>query len=209
MPQAWSGRYAPMENFNHTLFLWMNAPEHPSSLLITIATLFAEYAILVIPIFMGLAWMRGGERTRKVLLEAAASGLAGLLINQVIGLVWQHPRPFVIGLGHTYLSHAADSSFPSDHLTLMWAVAFSLLLHRSPRPAGVTLALLGLPVAWARIYLGVHFPFDMVGAALVAGLSAWLALREERWYVPLAYRLGTGIHHTLFRRLIARGWVKD
>ena len=45
------------------------------------------------------------------------------------------------------------------------------------------LALLGLPMAWARIYLGVHFPLDMVGAALVAVLSAWLCFREERWFV--------------------------
>lgn len=195
-----------MENLNHAFFLWMNAPEHPNALLLTVATVFAEYAIWTIPIFMGVAWLRGGERTRKVLLEAAASGLAGLLINQLIGLVWQHPRPFMVGLGHSYLAHAADSSFPSDHLTLIWAVAFSFLMHQSPRTAGLILALLGLPVAWARIYLGVHFPLDMVGAAMVAGLSAWLALREVRWYMPVSYRLGTRIYQTLFGPLIARGW---
>jgi undecaprenyl-diphosphatase len=49
-----------------------------------------------------------------------------LLINQVIILLWQHPRPFVIGLGHTYLAHAADSSFPSDHLTLLCIPVSSL-----------------------------------------------------------------------------------
>lgn len=35
----------------------------------------------------------------------------------------------MIGLGHTLITHAADSSFPSDHLTLLWAVAFSFLMH--------------------------------------------------------------------------------
>lgn len=113
----------------------------------------------------------------------------------------------MIGLGHTLIPHAADSSFPSDHLTLLWAVAFSFLMHRSPRLAGMALALLGLPVAWARIYLGVHFPLDMVGAALVAGLSAWLAFREMRVYLPATCRLALCVHRVLFGKLIQIGWV--
>jgi undecaprenyl-diphosphatase len=197
-----------MEDFNHALFLLLNASEHPSTLLLVIATFFAEYVIWVIPAIIGIGWLRGSEHTRKVLLEAAASGLAGLLINQIIGLVWQHPRPFLIGLGHTLIPHAADSSFPSDHLTLLWAVAFSFLMHRSPRTAGLILALLGLPVAWARIYLGVHFPLDMVGAALVAVLSAWLAFRELRLYLPAAYNLSLNLHRILFAKLIQIGWVR-
>lgn len=197
-----------MEDFNHALFLWLNAPEHPHALLLAVATFFAEYAIWVVPALIGIGWLRGNEHTRKILLEATASGLAGLLINQLIGLVWQHPRPFMIGLGHTFIPHAADSSFPSDHLTLLWAVAFSFLMHRSPRMSGMTLALLGLPVAWARIYLGVHFPLDMLGAALVAALSAWLAFRAVRFYLSPTYSLATRIHRSLFGKLIVWGWVR-
>ncbi|WP_295754320.1 undecaprenyl-diphosphatase [Undibacterium sp.] len=197
-----------MEDINHALFLWLNAPEHPSTLLLAIATFFAEYAIWALPVIIGFGWLRGNEHTRKILLDATASGLAGLLINQIIGLVWQHPRPFMIGLGHTLIPHAADSSFPSDHLTLLWAVAFSFLMHRSPRLAGMALAFLGLPVAWARIYLGVHFPLDMVGAALVAGLSAWLAFREMRVYLPATYRLALSVHRVIFEKFIQIGWVR-
>ncbi|WP_034296935.1 undecaprenyl-diphosphatase [Herbaspirillum sp. RV1423] len=197
-----------MENFNHTLFLWLNAPEHPGTLLLAIATVFAQYAIWVVPVIIAIGWLRGSERTRKVLLEATASGLAGLLINQIIGLVWQHPRPFMIGLGHTLIPHAADSSFPSDHLTLLWAVAFSFLMHRSPRLAGIALALLGLPIAWARIYLGVHFPLDMVGAGLVSMLSAWLAFREVHLYLPATYNVALRVHRKLFGNFIQRGWVR-
>ena len=114
----------------------------------------------------------------------------------------------MIGLGHTFIPHAADSSFPSDHLTLLLAVAFSFLMHRRLRVAGRTLAFLGLPVAWARIYLGVHFPLDMIGAALVAALSAWLAFREGRLYLPPAYNLTTGLHGVFFSKLIKLGWVR-
>ena len=108
-----------MESLNHTFFLWLNAPEHPSALALTLATFFAEQLIWAVPLLIGIGWLRGGEPTRKTMLVASASGLLGLLINQIIGLAWLHPRPFMIGLGHTLIPHVADSSFPSDHLTLL------------------------------------------------------------------------------------------
>ena len=196
-----------MEEFNQSLFLLINAPAHPAPVLLAIAKLFAEDVIWLVPLSLMAGWLRGGERTRKLMLEAALSGVVGLLIAQAIGLVWQHPRPFMIGLGHRLIPHVADSSFPSDHLTLMWSVAFSLLVHRESRAAGVLLALLGLPVAWARIYLGVHFPLDMVGAAVVAGLSAWLCFREARWLVDPVFPWTTALYRGLFAPLIRRGWI--
>jgi undecaprenyl-diphosphatase len=150
----------------------------PKSFCITACHFFAERLIWAIPILIGISWLRGREETRKAMLIATASGLLGLLINQIIGLVWLHPRPFMIGLGHTLIPHVADSSFPSDHLTLWWAVTFSLAMQRGPRMAGLILAPLGIPIAWARIYLGVHFPFDMFGAVIVAWLSVAVITRS-------------------------------
>lgn len=194
-----------MESLNQTLFFWLNAPEHPGTLALMMATFFAERFIWAIPLLIGIGWLRGNENTRKVMLVATASGLLGLLVNQLIGLAWTHPRPFMIGLGHTLIPHAADSSFPSDHLTLWWAVAFSPLLQRCPRNAGITLTLLGVPIAWARIYLGVHFPFDVLGAVAVAVFSAWLAVRGAHWYLNSIYRLASDIHRRFFGKLIAWG----
>ncbi|RUQ33150.1 MAG: undecaprenyl-diphosphatase [Candidatus Competibacteraceae bacterium] len=198
-----------MEPFNQALFLWLNAPEHPNPLWVALATIFAEWLIWAVPLLIGIGWLWGGENTRKAMLVATASGLLGLLVNQIIGLAWVHPRPFMIGLGHTLIPHVADSSFPSDHLTLWWAVAFSLLLQRGSQRSGATLALSGIPIAWARIYLGVHFPLDMLGAAVIAALSASLTLHTVRWYLGPTYQLATRIHHWLFARLITLGWVRE
>ena len=196
-----------MEHLNHTLFLWLNAPAYPGLLMLTLAKFFGEYAIFVVPLLLAAGWLRGNEHSRKIWLEASVSMLAGLLINQFIALLWPHPRPFMLGLGHNLIAHAANSSFPSDHLTGLWAFSFSLLMHRSQRMTAVALILLGLPMAWARIYLGVHFPLDMLGAALVAGFSAWLALVGTRLYMAPLYRLTIAIHRALFGALIKRGWV--
>lgn len=198
-----------MNEFNHNLFLWINAPEAPNVIILGIAIFFAKYAIWMVPTLIGIAWLRCGEHTRKVLLEATASGMAGLLINQLIGFVWEQPRPFMINLGNTFIDHAPDSSFPSDHLTLLWAIAFSFLIQRHPKAAGVTLTLLGLPVAWARIYVGVHFPLDIAGAFLVATLSAWLAMRESKWYLQPLFSHVNRVNHFIFDRLIKKGWVHE
>lgn len=197
-----------MQEINEALFLLINAPASPNAILLSIAKVLADQAIWLAPMALIIGWFRGSERTRKLMLEATASGLAGLLINQLIGLLWQHPRPFMVGLGHTFIPHVADSSFPSDHLTLLWSIAFSFLMHQRPRLAGMVLALLGVPVAWARIYLGVHFPLDMVGAALVAVSSAYFCFREERWFLDRVYRWTSAIYRQLFAVPIRRGWVR-
>lgn len=198
-----------MRELNETLFLLLNASPHPNELLVLVAKFLADYAIWLVPLTLVAGWLRGNNHLRKLMLEAIAAGLAGLLLAQMIGLVWQHPRPFMIGLGQTLIPHAADSSFPSDHLTLLWAVAFSFLMHQKPRSAGMVLALLGIPMAWARIYLGVHFPLDMVGAATVAGLSAWLCFREARWFAGPIFGYAIAVYRYLFAPLIRRGWVRE
>lgn len=196
-----------METFNTALFLLINAPDDPNVVMLMAAKSFAEYVIWLVPVVLVVGWLRGGQRTRKLMLQATVAGLGGLLINQVIGWVWQHPRPFMIGLGHTFLHHAADSSFPSDHLTLLWAVSVSFLMHQRLRLAGALLTTLGLPMAWARIYLGVHFPLDMVGAAMVAGVSAWLCFCSERWWAGPVFQWASTLYRHIFAPLIRRGWV--
>lgn len=193
-----------MESYNRAWFLWMNASAHPALSEVYAAVFFAEAVILLIPAILVLGWMRRGESIRKVLLEASVAGMGGLIINQLIALMWQHPRPFVVGLGHTLIHHAADSSFPSDHLTLIWAVALSFTWHPPMRRMGVWLVLLGLPVAWARIFLGVHYPFDMIGALGVAWLAAWLAYASAPWYIPTIFKWAMLTHHHIFRMINVR-----
>lgn len=198
-----------MEHLNQSLFLLLNAAPGASEIVVETARFLADSLIWVVPAGLILGWMRGSSATRQVLIAATVSGLAGLLINQLIGLVWYHPRPFEAGIGQTQIQHVQDSSFPSDHLTLIWAIAFSLLLHEQPRLAGWALVLLGVPVAWARIYLGVHFPLDMLGAALVALSSAWLILGEEHRFIAPLMRLLLPGYRTMFAGLIWRGWVRQ
>lgn len=196
-----------MELWNTALFLSLNAGDPPNHIARLLALLFADYAIFLVPLMLVVGWLRGDASRRKLMLEATASGLFALLINQAIGLVWQHPRPFMIGLGHTLVPHVADSSFPSDHLTLLLAIAFTFVISARWLVCGVILLVLALPVAWARIYLGVHFPLDMAGAAVVAAAGAVSCFGLRKLFVEPVFSRAEPIYRWLFAPLIRRGWV--
>jgi undecaprenyl-diphosphatase len=194
-----------MDHWNTALFLLLNASDPPNPIARMLATLFADYVIFLVPLMLVAGWLRGDASRRKLMLEATACGLFALLINQAIGLVWQHPRPFMIGVGHTLIPHVADSSFPSDHLTLLLAVAFTFVIRARWLICGVILLVLALPVAWARIYLGVHFPLDMAGAAVIAAASAAMCFVLRN--IQPVFQHAEPLYRWLFAPLIRRGWV--
>jgi undecaprenyl-diphosphatase len=196
-----------MNELNEALFLWLNAATHAPILAVVTAKFFAGYAVLLIPLALLAGWLRGDEATRKLMLEGATAGLSALLVAQMIGMVWPHPRPFALGMGNQLIPHAPNASFPSDHLTLVWAVSFSFLMHGPTRIPGLLLALLGLPIAWARIYVGVHWPLDMLGAAGMSLLIAWLCMGAQRGVIEPIYPKVNGLYQWLFAPLIRRGWV--
>ena len=173
-----------MEQWNQMVFLFLNAKLDASAADIEFAKFIAEDLICIMPFILVIAGLRGlwreGRSAYLDMVGAAMSGLLGLIINYFISLTWYHPRPLEMGIGQTLVTHIQDSSFPSDHLTLIWSVAFSLLLHKQQRWIGLFIALLGIPVAWARIYIGVHFPLDIIGAAIVGLVSAGLIFYFER-----------------------------
>lgn len=198
-----------MEQWNITQFLWMNAGDHPDSLTVLLAAIFADYAIFLVPLMLVIGWLSGDAPRRTLMLEATAGGLFALLINQLIGMVWQHPRPFMIGMGHTLIPHVADSSFPSDHLTLLLAVAFCFVIRARWLVCGVVLLALSLPMAWSRIYLGVHFPLDMVGAAFVGFISAAILFGVRKTVVARLLAPAERLYHWVFSACIRRGWLRQ
>ena len=196
-----------LDEFNRSLFLLINGPAEPGAAMLLLARGCAALLVLAVPLYLASAWLRGGEGRRAPLLEAALACALGFAVSAALGALWPHPRPFMLPLGHALMSHAATPSFPSNHLTGIWSVAFSLLLHSKQRTAGIWLALLGLPVAWARLSLGIHFPLDMVGAALVAAASAAVLHLVLPGLVSLLLPPANAVYRRIFAPLIRRGWV--
>jgi undecaprenyl-diphosphatase len=198
-----------LESVNQAWFLQLNADLSTVSWKLNIAAVMADYLIYLIPLVLIASWCWGNESQRDAALKACVVTFAALGIAQIVGFFWPHPRPFMMGIGHTFIPHASDSSFPSDHATVFAGVALTLLFANWRSFAAWVLLALGTCVAWARIFLGVHFPLDMAGAVLVV-LIAWMAV------TPMWRRLGktltkrtTGIYRVLLAHPIALGWVRQ
>ncbi|MEW1656816.1 phosphatase PAP2 family protein [Streptomyces sp. NPDC093707] len=118
-----------------------------------------------------------------------AAGLA-LLVNVPIRGFVERPRPFKDHAGLAVLIPGkTDFSFVSDHATLTMAVGVGLFVaHRRFGLVGIGLALLE---GFCRVYLGVHYPTDVVGGfALGTAVALLLAPLAQAVLVPLMTAVG-------------------
>lgn len=196
-----------MEALNQSLFLWINASD-PTVLSLMTARFLANGLVYLFPAYLVVDWLRADTAGREALLQAALTLVLALAFATLIRHFWFHPRPFTLPLGHQYAPHAANASFPSNHLSFIWGLCAGLMLHPARRRAGWVLGLIGLSVAWARIYLGVHWPLDMAGALAIALLSAWLLRPLRPRAIPALRRAIEPLYRRVFCWPIKKGWVR-
>ncbi|GHE72622.1 undecaprenyl-diphosphatase [Camelimonas fluminis] len=170
-----------MTDIDQSIFSILNAGPAPNGIVVWLAIVAARYVILAIPVYMAFLWIGGGRRDRlTVIALLLALGMA-LAVSYLIGQAAFRPRPFMLGLGHQLIEHRESASFPSNHGLAFAVWASVMFMLRRFRVAWIAV-LLGVIVAWSRIYLGVHFPFDMLGAVLIAipiaMASLWVMARH-------------------------------
>lgn len=121
---------------------------------------------------LALALARRSPRTFVLVLlaDAAAEGVADALKAIVAS---HRPRGYdpLVAVPHTH-------AFPSGHATVSFACA-TVLSVLAPRaaPAFVVLA---AAIGYSRLYLGVHWPLDVVGGAAIGVATALLLLAAVR-----------------------------
>jgi undecaprenyl-diphosphatase len=121
-------------------------------------------------------------QNQRIAATAVFSVAIALGIAWLAGHLYSEARPFVSDSDTTLLiSHSADNSFPSDHATFAAAIAGVLLIGRPPLGAIALIAVIA--VAVARVYVGVHWPGDVVVALVIGFGTGWLLMKAERLLV--------------------------
>ncbi len=178
-----------LENIDANLFLWLNG----------FAESWLDYFLgwptfLGDPIFLApvvltflLIWNRRGTlRTMSLIL--VASLLGGILVRLLKGLCGRQ-RPYNHFLPrwesgeidlHYLFSAPVRNAFPSGHSALVIGVVVALHCIYGRRM--IFLYPLAMVVALSRVYVGAHYPGDVLGGMVVGGSVSWLVVTGfKRW----------------------------
>ena len=200
-----------MEALDQSLFLWINATPDSPMWLLKLATFTAKDLILIVPILSMIFWFWGSagqmKARRQLVIKVTIAIAAGLLLSWLIGKIYPHDRPFVSGIGYNFLHHKENYSFPSNHGTIIFTFALGFLFWHRLR-SGIALLAIGMAIAWSRVYLGVHWPLDMVGGFLVALLSC--AVTQLIWSGcgTFIYHRLHQLHRIVFATFIRKEWIR-
>jgi undecaprenyl-diphosphatase len=151
-----------------------------------------KWAVPIMAVATVALWLLarpGSERKWKVASACAlASAGLGLLINQLIAQIWHRQRPFATHTdAHVWGSRSHDPSFPSDHASAAFGIAFAVLLF--DRLAGAIFMAAALFIGVGRVFIGAHYPTDIAAGCLVGLASALLIVRIARPALDQAVRL--------------------
>ena len=162
--------------------LFQELREHHTALADTVMYTLSEAARgnvlwIVLGVVLALAQPKRWSGVWQFIL---AIGLSALLANMVGKPLAGRARPFqtfaetrVVG------SRPSSASFPSGHAANAFAAAYALT--RVVPQARVIFWAIALLVAYSRIYLGVHYPLDVIVGAVIGLAAAVLAIGGSRW----------------------------
>ena len=114
------------------------------------------------------------KSTRKAGISASLALVIGALITNVaLKNIVARIRPYEVVEGlMRIIERQHDFSFPSGHTCASFAAAFALY-KTLPRRWGIACLVLAALISLSRLYVGVHYPSDVLGGAAVGIFAGW------------------------------------
>lgn len=127
-----------------------------------------------------LLLLLGKQNTKQLALQLSILFGAGIIAGDLAKIVTYRPRPFLTVTGITALiAQDSDSSFPSGHALIVAIGAIFTLTKFTGKKARLIAVLFTIEatiVSYSRVYLGVHYPLDILGGVFLAGAIVFLGL---------------------------------
>jgi undecaprenyl-diphosphatase len=181
------------------LFHWINGFAGHSRVLDAIMIAVANYSPIVFAAVLLGCWAKWRPDWQRAAALAGVAALVALGVGQLVGMLLPRARPYLATSATVLVTHAPDTSFPSDHALLAFAVTTVLATVNPGRTLGAWLFAFSLVLLVARVYIGVHYPTDVVGGALLGAVSAWAVVRlaqvprVARW-IDAVFRMLRRLH---------------
>lgn len=129
------------------------------------------YVVFLIVLFLAL---KGRINEKKAALLILLGIPIAVLLIKTIHLFYFESRPFVAYNFTPIVSETTDAAFPSRHATISAVIAFSYLYFKSKW--SLLFLFLMLWIGLSRIWVGVHYPLDVIGGFLTGIISLCFAI---------------------------------
>ncbi len=152
----------------------------------------SKYLIYMFPLLLLVLWFWPAKTALRAENQriAASAALAVFLALAMVALanrIHFQPRPFEVRESTKLLiAHGPGNGFPSEHLAVSFAVATAIAWRRK---FGLLLLGGGVLIGFARIYVGVHWPLDILVGALIGGLAGILMAWASPLMLPVQRRI--------------------
>ncbi|MFE7468721.1 phosphatase PAP2 family protein, partial [Streptomyces sp. NPDC057499] len=175
------------------LYTWVTelAQRSPAAL-DTAVRLWSEYGLVLFALLMLVSWWRSrsGDPARTAMaLSAPLVVVAAFLANEVVKSAFHEQRP--CRTLHVVTVEACpalnDWSFPSNHTAI--AVAAATAIWLADRRLGAVAVTAAALMAASRVWIGVHYPHDVLAAVATGVLVAWPLTAAARRCAPAVLRL--------------------
>ena len=122
------------------------------------------------------------RQTRWIGITSLAAIVIGALITNVtLKNLVARTRPYEVVEGLVLLiEKQRDYSFPSGHTCASFAAA-GVYWRMLPKKFGIPLVILAAMIAFSRLYVGVHYPTDVLAGLLIGLFAAWAARHMQKY----------------------------